>query len=76
MNLHLPSHPKDHPYTCARVEDQGQVGPRQSWLDRVRPKEHNTQRMGKVEKGVLFTWDEDDTDYTSRKKHKGIKNKI
>lgn len=34
------SHLKDHPYTCARVEDQGRVGPRQSWLDRVRPKEH------------------------------------
>lgn len=40
MNLHLPSHLKDHPYTCARVEDQGRVGPQQSWLDRVRPKEH------------------------------------
>jgi hypothetical protein len=38
--LHLPSHLKDHPYTCARVEDQGRVGPQQSWLDRVRPKEH------------------------------------
>jgi hypothetical protein len=34
------SHLKDHPYTCARVEDQGRVGPQQSWLDRVRPKEH------------------------------------
>lgn len=40
MNLYLPSHPKDHPYTCARAEDQGRVGPQQSWLDRVRPNEH------------------------------------